>query len=234
MIHDRKGYLYGTTNSGGDYGYGTVFRLSPSGFEKVLYSFRGGAGYEAWPAAGLIQDAAGYLYGTTYAGGAYSQGTVFSVSPDGVEKVIHNFTGGADGALPMASLILDGKGNLYGTTPYGNPNDWGTVFRVSPSGTEQVLYSFVSGAQGVRPSGSLIQDAQGNLYGTAPYGGAYGYGTVFVITPSGVEKTLHNFTGGSDGSYPAASLIWDANGNLYGTTYHGGAYGYGTVFVQTP
>ena len=162
-------YMYGITNSGGVYGWGTVFVVGPNGGETVLYTFTGGTD-GGYPAASLIQDAAGNLYGTTYGGGAYSYGTVFKLSPSRVETVLHSFTGGTDGASPAAGLIQDAQGILYGTTPYGNPQGWGTVFKVSPTGVEKVLFSFVAAAEGQRPSASLIQDGKGYLYGTTLFG----------------------------------------------------------------
>ena len=229
LIQDTQGNLYGTTQLNGAYGGGTVFVVSPSGAERVLYSFRGADG--SAPNAGLIQDAQGNLYGTTYFGGAYGAGTVFMLSRSGRETVLYSFTGGADGLNPMASLIGDAQGNLYGTTLSGGAYGAGTVFRVSPKGSEKVLYSFSGGLDGERPAASLIQDAQGNLYGTTLWGGQYNLGTVFVVTPSGAEQVLHSFTGGWDGGNPFASLVQDAQGYLYGTTKYGGAYGCGTVFI---
>jgi uncharacterized repeat protein (TIGR03803 family) len=146
---------------------------------------------------------------------------------------LHSFTGGDDGANPVASLIADAAGNLYGTTPYGGASGYGTVFALTPSGTETVLHSFTGGDDGGYPAAGLIADASGNLYGTTGFGGDAGYGTVFRVTQSGTETVLHSFTN-ADGAYPLAGLIADAAGNLYGTTEGGGANGYGTVFKLTP
>jgi uncharacterized repeat protein (TIGR03803 family) len=253
LIFDAAGNLYGTTYQGGTYLYGTVFELTPAGggswTEKVLHNFGNGTDGAA-PYAGLIFDAAGNLYGTTYQGGTYSSsGTVFELTPAAgggwTETVLHNFNyNGTDGNYPYAGLIFDAAGNLYGTTYQGGTYFYGTVFELTPTAgggwTEKVLYSFNNnGADGYYPQAGLILDAAGNLYGTTSYGGTYSYGTVFELTPTAgggwTEKVLHNFNyNGTDGNYPYAGLIFDAAGNLYGTTYQGGTYGYGTVFEFTP
>ena len=205
--------------------------------EDVLHNFMGGAD-GGHPQAGLIFDAKGNLYGTTVYGGAYTYGTVFEVSSKGKETVLHSFKGGADGGNPYAGLIMDAKGNLYGTTlaggtgGCGSAGGCGTVFKVNSKDEETVLYSFKGDGDGVNPYGGLIFDAKGNLYGTTFSGGAYGYGTVFEVSSKGKETVLYSFTGGTDGGEPVAGLIFDAKGNLYGTTFMGGTpyYGAGTVF----
>jgi uncharacterized repeat protein (TIGR03803 family) len=235
LIVDASGNFYGTTYSGGA-GYGTVFKVTPSRTETILHSFTGADG--AYPFYGLTADGSGNLYGTTPFGGTnWYGGTVFKLTPSGTETVLHSFTGAPDGEEPSNSLIVHASGNLYGTTRYGGAGSCviqfggcGTVFNLSPSGTETVLYSFTDPPDGVSPYG-LIADAAGNLYGTTAGGGAnVYYGTVFKLTPSGTETVLYSFTGGSDGSGPLGTLIADASGNLYGTTISGGANGYGTVF----
>jgi uncharacterized repeat protein (TIGR03803 family) len=229
LIADAAGNLYGTTISGGVQDAGTVFQLTPPGTLNVLYSFTG-SGDGALPWAGMIADASGNLYGTTYGGGANGQGTVFQLDPSGTLTVLYSFTGGND-ASPWAGLIADAAGNLYGTTEGGDGP--GEVFQLTPSGTPNVLHNF-TGRDGAIPHGGLIFDAPGNLYGTTHNGGTSGYGTVFQLTPAGTLNVLHSFTGGSDGAYPEAGLIADTAGNLYGTTWGGGAGGQGTVFQLTP
>jgi uncharacterized repeat protein (TIGR03803 family) len=161
---------------------------------------------------------------------------VFKLDKAGKETVLYSFTCGADGQYPndFGYLVRDVAGNLYGTTWGGGAYGGGTVFKVAKNGEETVLYSFTGGADGGNPWAGLIQDAQGNFYGTAWGGGAYGGGTVFKVDGSGTETVLYSFTGGADGAGPYAPLMQDAKGNLYGTTSGGGAYDYGTVFELTP
>jgi uncharacterized repeat protein (TIGR03803 family) len=235
---DKAGNLYGTTVIGGGIGHqGTVFKVDSAGTETVLYSFTGGIDGSA-PYAGVIRDAAGNLYGTTYAGGAFNQGTVFKLSPSGKEKVLYSFTGGADGSLPRSGLIRDSAKNLYGTTSSGGATG-GNVFKLDKNGKLTVLYSFLGAADGSYPKGSLVRDAAGNLYGVTYFGGAAGCGftcgVVFKVDPNGKETVLHTFAGSpTDGGLPAAGLIRDAKGNLYGTTSSGGTSGNGIVFKLTP
>jgi uncharacterized repeat protein (TIGR03803 family) len=236
VIRDPAGNLYGTTYSGGASNYGTVFKVDTSGNETVLYSFTGRADGRT-PYAGLVRDPAGRLYGTTYNGGLRSAmctsgcGVVFEVDPNGDEKVLHRFTGGTDGALPIGGLIRDAAGNLYGTTQMGGASGSGTVFKLDATGVETVLYSFAGVPDGQYPFAGVIRDSAGNLYGTTSNGGAIGFGTVFKLDAAGHETVLYSFTGGSDGGSPQAPLLRDNNGDLYGTTFLGGAnYGVGTVF----
>jgi uncharacterized repeat protein (TIGR03803 family) len=210
------------------------------GKEKVLYSFcsqthcfDGQA-----PRAGLITDKKGNFYGTTYYGGSYNYGAIFKLAPKGTETALYSFEDGSDGYFPVAGLIMDSAGNLYGTTEDGGTgcvttNGCGTVFKLAPNGTETVLYAFTNGSDGGYPEAGLIMDKEGNLYGTTDDGGANAYGTVFKVAPDGTETVLHSFTG-SDGANPVAGLIMDKKGNFYGTTAVGGTYGYGTVFKLAP
>jgi len=252
LIADSSGNLYGTTAGGGTSGVGTVFKLSPSGTKTVLHTFAGGFdGYS--PLAPLIADSSGNLYGTTQVGGAsrcsLGCGVVFRVSADGTSYVIlHFFKGGSDGALPDTGLVADSSGNLYGTTNRGGGSGCfgdgcGVVFKLSPDGASYtVLYSFTGFGDGGLPSGELIVDDRGNLYGTTQLGGAAGTGVVFRLSPGGTETVLYSFCskpGCSDGSTPASGLLADGSGNLYGTTFLGGApgcfgYGCGTVFKLSP
>jgi uncharacterized repeat protein (TIGR03803 family) len=253
---DAAGNLYGTTYYGGAYGDGVVFQLTPhadgSWKQKVLHSFRGVDGNQT--SAGLILDAAGSLYGSTYSGGAYGAGAVFKMTRNAngrwKEMSLHSFTGGRDGANPYARLIFDQAGNLYGTTAGGN-NSAGDVFELEPkpdgSWKLSVLHAFKGGEDGSTPWTDLIFDPTGNLYGTTKYGGDYGYGTVFQLTPkadgSWNEKVLHSFAG-KDGRAPTAGVILDAAGSLYGTTNLGGDFskclflgsgvGCGVVFKLAP
>jgi uncharacterized repeat protein (TIGR03803 family) len=233
LIRDSAGNLYGTTSAGGTYGLGTVYTLGPTGSEAVLYSFAGGTTDGQAPLGHLVMGSSGSLYGTTSSGGTYDLGTVFKVSPDGLESVLYSFVGGTeDGAYPRAGLIMDSAGDLLGTTSAGGADDLGTVFEISASGTERVLYSFTGGmADGSDPNSGLLMDGAGNLFGTTAAGGARDLGTVFKISPGGTETVLYSFVGGStDGSSPQAGLIMDGAGNLYGTTAAGGVNDDGTVF----
>lgn len=195
LVRDNEGNLYGTTGYGGANGEGTVFRVGPTGTETVLHSFAGGAD-GASPFAGLVRDEAGNLYGTTTGGGPSGWGTVFKVDPDGNETVPYSFTGGTDGGYPEAGLIRDATGHLYGATFFGGLASapcfsfCGVVFEVdTTTGKETVLYSFAQDRDGINPSSGLIQDAAGNLYGNAQYGGdgscnpSFGCGVVFKLTP---------------------------------------------------
>ena len=184
LIQGSDGNFYGTSDAGGASGFGTVFELTPSGTETVLYSFAGGSSDGEYPEAGLIQDRDGNLYGTTYQGGASGLGTVFELTPSGTETVLYSFAGGSsDGAGPKAGVILGRDGNLYGTTLEGGSANVGTIFKVTPSGTETVLHAFAGGSSdGANPYDALTQGSDGNLYGATVAGGTSGYGTVFKVT----------------------------------------------------
>jgi len=187
LVRDAKGNLYGTAVVGGAFGWGAIFRVTPAGKERVLYSFTGGADGGS-PNAGLLRDAAGNLYGVTpYAGGSGCGGggcgTVFKLTPARKVKVLHSFGGGTDGASPFGVLVRDGKDNVYGTTYAGGTSGHGTVFKVTPAGTETVLYSFTGGTDGGAPWAWLVWHGEGNLYGTTSQGGASGAGVVFELTP---------------------------------------------------
>jgi uncharacterized repeat protein (TIGR03803 family) len=235
LIRDARGNLYGTTVYGGSY-VGTVFEVTAGGAETLLHVFGSSStGDGSVPFAGLLADPKGNLYGTTFSGGSQCTtgggcGTVFQVAPAGIETVLYSFAGGTDGSFPFCSLAWDTDGNLYGTTVFGGTYDQGAVFRVSLSGTETVLYSFTGGDDGGQPAAGLVRDPKGNLFGTTQKGGAFGNGTVFRITPTGLERVYYSFQGGADGELPSSPLILDSKGNLYGTTYQGGAPGFGTVF----
>ena len=261
LLLDSKSHkIYGTTQIGGSARYyGVVYELVPPSkpgapwTEAVLYNFSGSAD-GGTPYAGVISDSKGTLYGTTLYGGNASgtagSGVIFRLSPPisgggWRERVLHTFTGVSDGERPYAGLVLDNIGNLYGTTFLGGTSNMGTVFMLAPpSGgigpwTESVLYSCSGGWYDCsNPEAGLIFDSTGALYGTTVYGG--GYGDVFELEPpttSGgawTEIELYFFTGGSDGSYPRASVIFDSAGALYGTTEIGGVNNYGTAFKVNP
>lgn len=233
-------------------GSATTPRLFAQSSENVLYSFCSVSncadGYEPY-AAGVIFDSAGNLYGTTAFGGQYQEGVVFELTPTSsgpwTETVLHSFGAAGDGASPLAGLIFDAKGNLYGTTQEGGKFGEGTVFEMSPTskGTwnEKVLFSF-NGKDGEAPNSGIIFDASGNIYGTTYEGGGagdgctgLGCGVVYQLAKgakgSWSEKVLHTFSNaGKDGWFPAAGVVMDSAGTLYGVTVHGGADNYGMVF----
>ncbi|HVN07199.1 MAG TPA: choice-of-anchor tandem repeat GloVer-containing protein, partial [Bryobacteraceae bacterium] len=228
VSRDPAGNLYGTTFGGGPAGVGVVYKLDPSGREKVLYGFTGGSDGQ-YPESGVVGDSAGNLYGTTYGGGASGSGLVYKLDSAGHQTVLHSFTNNPDGALPNGKLIRDAAGNLYGTTFVGG---WGvgTVYRLDAAGQETVLYNFTGGADGSGPIAGVVRDAAGNLYGTTFYGGAYGKGVVYELDTSGHETVLYSFAGWTDGNGPSAGVVLDAAGNLYGTTQNGGMWGEGVVY----
>src|ERR1039458_3516265 len=232
--------LYGTTPYGGTNGYGTVFKVNTNGTGFTnLHSFTG-VSDGAYPQAGLILSG-NTLYGTASQGGTNSGGAVFKVNTDGIGFTnLHSFTGVSDGANPQAGLILSGN-TLYGTVEYyggTNGNGGGTVFAVNTDGTGFTnLHSFTYGSDGYWPLAGLILSGN-TLYGTTPYGGTNGTGTVFAINTNGTGfKTLYSFTAidpntgtNSDGFYPAAGLIL-LGSTLYGTTEYSGTNGMGTIFA---
>ncbi len=259
LIFDSAGNMYGTTVDGG-YGDGVAFELSPKAGGGWSYRVICEFGSDQCPVGvapfgGLVMDKAGNLYGTTDGGEEAGTGTVYELSPssDGhwTSKLLYSFPAyPGDGTVPLAGVILDSAGNLYGTTSNGGTGDFGygagTVFELTPSAdgqwTETVLYNFQGGDDGGGPGSELLLDAKGNLYGTTYGGGASQDGTIFELSPSGggawAEATLHSFSG-LDGANPQAGLIFDSTRRLYGTTANGGKNtscerGCGTVFTLSP
>lgn len=272
LLVDTAGNIFGDTQNGGstgcDRGCGTVFELRPgSGTNRigqVIANFPSQDG--GYAEAALVMDSQGNFYGTTTQGGDYDYGTVFQISPSSngqwTRTILHSFQGGtSDGELPLASLILDGAGNLYGTTFYGGNGvslqcgsiacGNGTVFKLAPGAngkwTETVIYRFAGGSDGINPAANLMIDKSGNLYGTTQAGGGtgtecagFGCGTVFELSPGAnglwTKKVIYNFTGpdNSDGWFPCSWLVADQAGNLYGTTEYGGGEDIGTVFKLSP
>lgn len=251
LLRDAKGNLFGTTEAGGDSGYGTVFELvyiSPGKYqEQVLYSFKGITTTEpstqdgASPMAGLIMDAKGNLYGTTASGGVAvgctdlgGCGTVFELhypaSPGQgyIPEILHYFGGNLnfDGYQPYAGLVMDSSGNLYGTTLLGGSSGFGTVFEISSSGTYSLLHNFAANStDGGLPYAGLVMDGSGNLYGTASLGGVSNQGTVFELANSSgnyTYNTMYSFKLNGDGQAPIAGVIVDSSGNIFGATQFGG------------
>jgi uncharacterized repeat protein (TIGR03803 family) len=241
LIGDSAGNLYGTTAAGGAFGLncGVVYKLDGAGHFTVLYSFTCGA--DGWqPSAGLVRDSAGNLYGTTWNGGSAGHGVVFKLDTAGTETVLYNFTGGADGGNPVAGVVLDPAGNIYGNS--------GVIFKLDTAGDFTVLHKFTGGTGGSFPYAGVIRDPAGNLYGTTAWGGnlncqvylEQGCGLVYKLDPAGNYTVLYTFSGGSDGAIPYfAGVARDPAGNLYGTTAYGGTKdcggpGCGTVFKLDP
>ena len=233
LVRDSAGNLYGDTSFGGGRdvigcqgsGCGVVFKLDTNNHLTVLYSFAGqpdGSNPFGRPTLGTD----GKIYGTTFFGGPSNQGTVFRLSPnqDGTwtEAVLYSFTGLADGGHPVAGVVRDDSGNLYGAAATGAMGGNGVIFKIDANGNESTLYSFTGGVDGSSPYGDLIRDQHGNLYGTTIGGGALYGGVVFELDPAGRETVLHDFTTIPGGFEPYAGLFRDRNGNLYGTTGYGG------------
>jgi len=251
LVQAADGNFYGTTADAGANGWGTVFKITPSGALTTLYSFcaQSNCADGSSPYAGLVQATDGNFYGTAFEGGnSYSScglygtcGTVFKITPSGALTTLYSFcsqSGCTDGANPIGGLVQGRDGNFYGTTfsggSYCPPDGCGTVFKITPSGTLTTLHSFEgNGTGGGGPVAALVQATDGNFYGTTGI-------TVFKITPGGTLTTLHTFYG-ADGAQPYAGLVQASDGNFYGTTLYGGANGgcnygegCGTVFKITP
>ena len=262
LTADAAGNLYGTASMGGSVNGGVAFKLTPTASgqwkETILHDFIGGND-GCMPLSGLVFDRAGNLYGSTVGISSYGctgKGIVFELSPGKngtwTERIIYTFGQLPDGENPQGNLVFDSIGNLYGTTVWGGSGincECGTVFELSPAKggawTENILYSFMGAGDGGNPLGGVIMDNAGNLYGTTSdfadpscsLGMFGGCGTVFQLTRSServwTEKTLHRFNN-NDGANPSSGLIFDAAGNLYGTTQYGGYNGNGVVFELTP
>ncbi len=252
---DGQAVLYGTTYGGGTFGTGTVFELRPPSApggpwkEKVIHSFNpnGIDGFD--PYAAVTIGKGGVLYGTTSGGGEYDAGTVFQLTPPSTpggpwsETILHSFANNPDGAYPSSGVTIGGGGELYGIAFIGGSYGVGAVYALSPPSvegadwSEQIIYSFnyLTGG-GFSPYTGLVNDRHGTLYGTTEYGGVYGSGTVFELSPPAIadgdwtEALLYSFTGGSDGGSPKAGLVLGVNGLLYGTTSAGGLSNLGTLF----
>jgi uncharacterized repeat protein (TIGR03803 family) len=241
-VQGADGYLYGTTQFGGSNSEGCIFRFAYDGTVSSFYSFTGtvDTGYPdgAEPYAPLVQGSDGNLYGATTVEGANGFGTLFKINPNGALTTLYSFTNGSDGAGPITGLIQATDGNYYGVTSGGAAGK-GNVFRMNPNGTFVNLYTFSGGQDGSQPN-ALVQGADGNFYGTATHntiGPFQFYGTIFRMTPSGQLGTLYTLNT-SDGHYPSAGLVQASDGNFYGTTHDGGAFGNGlgngTIFRIAP
>lgn len=242
LVQGTDGNFYGVASNSLQVGTsGAIFKITTAGALTTLYSFSEATG--VFPSAGLV-EAKGDFYGTTQQGGAAFGGTVFKITSSGILTTLYSFSnGGVDGSYPYAGLTL-ANGNFYGTTESGGINNgsggFGTVFKITSTGTLTTLYSFCAQtgcADGANPYAGLVQIAGGNFFGTTASGGAHGQGTVYEITPSGALTTLYSFcaqSGCTDGANPYAGLVLASNGDLYGTTQYGGTDGWGTMFRITP
>jgi uncharacterized repeat protein (TIGR03803 family) len=222
LILDPEGNLYGTASAGGISGNGVVFEIGSTGNETVLHNFAGSPTDGAIPYAGLVRSPTGDLYGTTFGGGAYGNGTAFRLTFGGKETVLHSFTAGIDGGYPVAAFV-NARGGLYGASSGGGAFasacgglGCGVLFKLGGTGTETILHEFAAyPSDGFAPQAAVLTlDRAGNLYGTTYKGGAYGAGTVFKASATGKESVLYSFTGGADGANPYSSLTLDAAGNL--------------------
>jgi uncharacterized repeat protein (TIGR03803 family) len=227
LVLATDGNYYGTTTYGGSCGGGTVFKVTPVGVLTTLNNFCNGQN-GAEPLSELIQGTDGQLYGTTFGGGAMGNGAVYKVTTSGILTLLHSFTG-ADGSIPEAALVQATNGKFYGTTAGGGTFGDGTVFEITEAGAFSSLYSFENG-DSEYPIRALIQANNGAFYGVTAAGGTHNDGTIFEIKSTGFFSTGHNFTTALDGGAPEGALVQATDGNLYGTTFYGGANNDGTVF----
>lgn len=234
VVRDRTGNLYGTTEMGGAFHRGVVFKLDWRNNQSVLHSFAGAPGDGANPWSPVIRDARGNIYGTTYVGGQHDLGTVFKLDPTGNETVLHHFKGitEGDGGAPFAGVLRDRAGNLYGTALEGGSRGWGVIFKLDPNGQVTFPHEF-KGDEGAMPHAGLIHDKAGNLYGAAEYGGTFDLGVIYRVSRAGDYTVLHSFDD-REGSLPYGGVSRDAAGNFYGTTVVGGSANQGVLFKLTP
>jgi uncharacterized repeat protein (TIGR03803 family) len=226
LAQGRNAKLYGTT-VGPSGTAGTIFAITTSGKESQLYEF-GTDG--ANPTAGLTLGADGAFYGATYSGGSSGNGVLFKLSAAGVYTDLHSFSGGSDGAAPYGAPVQASDSNFYGTTGgTGATAGASTVYRYEMNGTFSTIYNFDT-LHGAYVVGPLVQGSDGNLYGTAPGGGANSCGTIFKISTAGVMLWYYSFTCGNDGAFPYGGLLQASDGNYYGTTLRGGSSTWGVVF----
>jgi uncharacterized repeat protein (TIGR03803 family) len=245
---DRGGEVYGMTPTGGTYGLGTIYKMSPRQGRtwtfRVIHAFTGGRDGGSGSAGRMILRN-GNLFGAATTGGTYGSGVVFGLTPRGVGewhfRTIYSFTGQPDGSFPYGALLFGRSGNIYGTTYYGGTNNIGAVYKLysSPVGewAEKVLYSFQGGSDGSSPISNLVFDNTGKLYGTTSEGGL-GSGTIFKLSPIGggqwTETVVHPFQGSPDGAFPYNGMVVDQFGNFYGATVHGGNNDDGSIYKFTP
>jgi uncharacterized repeat protein (TIGR03803 family) len=224
LFRGAGGELYGAANGGGPFDAGVLFRLDTAGSQTVLHTFTGGSD-GGNPCGGVVTDSSGNLYGTAYQGGIpgagvnkRGAGVIYKIDNSGQYTILYSFTGGADGSGPIAGVVVDAAGNLYGTTYSGGAQGYGVVFKLNAAGQESVLHSFMGAgaSDGANPFAGVTEDAAGNLYGTTYGGGAGLAGVVYKLAPSGQETVLCSFGGSCKGGAPFAGVVLDAAGNIYG------------------
>jgi uncharacterized repeat protein (TIGR03803 family) len=232
LIQGTDANLYGTAYGGGSSGFGTVFSYNVAQIQiSSVYSFKNAAD-GANPMAALVQARDGYYYGTASQGGSETNGALFKISGKGEFTSLHSFSGETEGANPLAPLVQGTNGSFYGTCA-NSGSGFGTVFEATTNGTVTPLYAFTGENDGANPAAGLVQAADGVFFGTTSGGGSNNLGAVFSITSKEAFTPVMSFMGGGDGSNPQAPLVQGTNGNFYGTTYEGGADGYGVVFELT-
>ena len=226
-IQARDGNFYGTTEVGGTFHAGTIYKISSSGQLTTLHSFDNTNG--AQPIGPLVEGSDGNFYGTTVTGGPSNAGTVFKITPSGIFTVLHNFDG-SDGFDP-SSLLVEGKdGTFLGTAFSGGAQGTGTVFQITAQGTFKVIHEFNGGSDGGNPYAGLVQASDGNFYGVNSFNGDAGnHGTIFSISPQGDFLLIHTFDG-TNGATPQVTLRQHTGGVLFGDTTFGGSFGNGTFF----
>lgn len=229
LSEGKDGNLYGVTNSGGIYGYGTIFKISTAGAFTVIRHLNASTD-GSYSQCDLVQATDAYFYGTCYSGGTYGNGTIFKIAPNGTFAVIKHFISNTDGALPYGGLVQNSDGNLYGMNRSGGANNAGTIYKITTNGAYTVIHAMADATEGSAACGSLVKAADGNLYGMASSGGAFGGGTAFKITTGGALTVLANFNGPAQGNIPLETLVKGKDSAYYGTNSSGGAYGWGTIF----
>lgn len=229
LVQAPDGYFYGMTPSGGTYDYGTLFRLTASGDITILkhfeYSTDGGS-----PNGSLIVGKDGALYGVTTVGGINYGGTIFRITTDGVFTVLRHLKATPDGSHPNGTLLQAADGYFYGMAYNGGTNGYGTIFKMSATGSSYTVLRHFNSTDGSYPYGNLIQATDGALYGMTCNGGTTGRGVIFKITTTGTYTILRNLNSATDGQYPYGSLLQAKDGYLYGLTYQGGSEYGGTIF----